>query len=173
MTLFFFLIALTALTFALGVRHAHGKALRRGLLLANIAAAAAGAVLLTASIVLAERAQGTADVSPDLLSWAADAFSLWLRTAGIPSAAVGGTLFLASLIRHKMERARAVSGCALVWLLLLVGGAYASICTGTALDPSPWIRLCTAGLALLVTAWSIPDLARCREEKRKKIREKA
>ena len=159
MTLFFFLIALAALWFSIGACAARRKPALRVLLIANCAAVAAGAVLTGVSLLLVAGAADTPDVSPDLLSWAADAFSLWMRSAGIVSAAVGGVLLLSSLIRHKMKRIRAIAGCALVWLLLLIGGAYAVTCVGTDVDPSLWIRLCTAGLSLLVTAWSIPDLA--------------
>ena len=159
MTLFFFLIALAALCFSIGAVFARRKPVLRVLLIVNIAAVVTGAVLTAVSLILAAGAADTPDVSPDRLSWAADAFSLWLRSAGIVSAVAGGTFLLASLIRHKMKRIRAIAGCALVWLLLLLGEAYASTCVGTVLDPSPWIRLCTAGLALSVTAWSIPDLA--------------
>lgn len=159
MTLFFFFIALAALCFSIGVCSARRKPVLRVLLIANCAAVVAGTVLTVVSRILAAGASDTPDVSPDLLSWAEDAFSLWFRSAGTVSAVVGGVLLLASLIRHKMKRIRATAGCALVWLLLLIGGAYAVTCVGTVLDPSPWIRLCTAGLALFVTAWSIPDLA--------------
>ena len=168
MTVFFFLIALTALCFSVGAVFARQKPVLCVLLIANIAAAAAGALLTSVSMILVAKAADMPDVSPDLLSWAEDAFALWFRPAGAVSAVVGGTLLLASLIRHKMKRVRAISGCALVWLLLLLGEAYAATCVGTVLDPSLWIRLCTAGLALLVTVWSIPDLAYCLKENPKK-----
>lgn len=168
MTVFSFLIAVFAVVLSAGVLAVQSKTALRILLYANIAAAAAGGILLGISVLFARNAAGTEGVSADLLSWAADAFSLWLRMAGTASAAAGGVLLLASLIHHRMRRIRALTGCVLIWVILLCGEVYAVTCAGSVVDPSVWIRICTCGLALLVTIWSIPDLLCSLREKTKK-----
>lgn len=164
MTILSLLIAALAAAFTAGVLYVRNKTALRALLIANIAVCAAGAAMTAASLLLAGQAQTRTD-NADQLSWAADAFSLWLRWGGGFTAAAGGTVLLAALIRHSMGRVRALTGCAAVWLILLAGSAYAVTCEAEAVDPSRWVELSCCGFAALAAAWSIADLAfRLREK---------
>lgn len=159
MTVFSLLIGVSAVIFAVCALYLPGIKARRTVASVNLASLLAGAALLAAASVQSRRAAALTD-NADLLAWAEDAFVLWIRFGSIFTAAVGGALFLAALIRHRMRRVRALAGCACTVLILLAGSAYAVLCASETVDPSAWVRLSTLGLAWLSTAWSAVDLWR-------------
>ena len=132
---------------------------RRGwtaLLCAEAAMVLAGGCCLAASLVMASApGEGRADQ----LSWAADAYLLWLRLGGISGAAVGGILFCSSLIRHRMERTRVLAGGIASVVMLLFGFSYGVICIGEAVDPSVWVWLSALGFTGLMRLFALADAA--------------
>ena len=126
------------------------------MLIGHAAVVIVGAVCLGVSLVLAENASGG---TAEQLAWAADAYALWLRMGGIFTAAAGGVILLASLIRHKMVKIRALAACAASLMLLFFGGCYGVICIGEAVDPSGWVWLCAAGYAGLMHLGGAVDAA--------------
>ena len=131
-----------------------GKRGKAAVLIAHGAAVLLGAVLLASALALAGNAAGgTAEEQ----AWAADAFRLWIRAGGIFTAAVGGVLLLAALLRHKMIRIRAMAGGAASLVLLFFGGFYGVICVGESVNPAVWVWLSTAGCALLISAGGLAD----------------
>jgi len=144
-----FMIVLSVLRFRV-----RGKRGKWAVFMAHLAAVAAGAVCLILSGILAGNASGG---TADQLAWAADAYALWMRAGGIFAAAVGGVLLIASLIRHKMVKVRALAGCAAVLVLLFFGGSYGVICIGETVNPAVWVWLGTAGYAGVLMTGGLAD----------------
>ncbi len=142
-------IMLSALRFRV-----RGKRGKRAVMLGHLVMVLAGALCLLISGILAGNVSGG---SADQLAWASDAYWLWMRSGGIFTAAVGGVILLASLIRHRMVRSRALAGCAASLVLLFFGGCCGVICVGEAVDPSPWVWLSTAGYAGIMMLGGLAD----------------
>lgn len=117
--------------------------------------AAGGAAMLCAALLFSHDA---AAVGGETEAWARDAFGLWARMAGVFTAAAGGALLLAALIRHKMTRTRtAVFACGAL-ILLGAGYAYAATCRSSDVDAGFWALVYTLGCAALLGAGNAVDL---------------
>ncbi len=138
------------------------------------AALAADILLLTAGVacLIAAHIRLTAifantSLSDSFRAWAADAYTLWVRTAGIFTAGIGGAILLAALIRHKMVRTRAAVGAAASAVVLIFGALYAVTVENASADLCTPIYLFSLGCACLLPLGTYADTALARFAKKK------
>lgn len=109
-------------------------------------ACSVGAVLVAVSFVLAANLRADAET----LEWAADAWSLCVRVGGIYTLCIGGATGVAALTGHKLVRVRKVVALCAVFLHLLVGRAYGTMCRSETVALLTPVVLFTAGCALVL-----------------------
>lgn len=98
-----------------------------------------------------------ATATEEQIAWASDAVWLGLRTGGLLTLLIGGTVLVAALIRHPLVRIRRVVACAGAILMTLLGRGYAAMCVAETVSPAVPVQWFTAGFTALMLCGSFVD----------------
>lgn len=132
---------------------------------ASLFLAALGAAFLAFVIISLKKSLNNSGLDADTVSWAKDMYFLYLRWAGIFTAAVGAAVILSSLIQPKRKGLRSAVCILADLIILLTCPLYSFVTDGAAVTLSGYVLLTGIALSLVVPVFRFADTGKKQSRK--------